>query len=341
MTLQAVQPWLWLPGVLLIGFVLDDVLTTSLQGGEGRLTAWTHRAAYAPLRLLYRLSGDRRVLDWSGSALVLVSYLMWCLLTWVGWTLIFWSQPDWLLWADSGRAPGLADVAYYTGYTLTTLGYGDLLAQTPAARLFSTLESLNGFFILTFTITFLAPLADLHSHRRALALRVYRWGPGPHALVLRALRQHPDGAGGLLNELEPALIQLETKHHTAMYLHRLHDSHTELDLNYALPALGDALLLLQAVKDPPPPGNLPALYETLSGLNWSYHLVQPRGTQPLPPLSLEPLREAGLDVISDQEFEEVLARESTFRRGLYDMAERAGYDLSEVVHPRPKRHTAA
>lgn len=333
-SLAAVQPWLWLPGALLIAAVLADVLTTSLQGSEGRLTTWTHHASYAALRLLYRLSGQQNVLTWSGSALVLNGYLVWCLLTWAGWTLVFWSQPQGLLWGSTGQAASPSDVAYYTGYTLTTLGYGDLQAQTRAARLLSVLASLNGFFILTFTITFLAPLAQLHGQRRALALRLHHWGPGPYALVAQAAHNHPDGLSGLLSELEADLIQLDTKHRTAKYLHRLHDRHTELDLTHALPVLGDALLLMQGLEQPP--SNLPVIREALAGLQQSYRRVQPQGTQPLPPLRLEPLRRAGLKTVSDEAFAELLAREQPLRRGLYSMAERSGYQLAQLAASWPQ-----
>lgn len=332
--LAALQPWLWLPGILLVAAVLDDVLTTSLQGSEGRLTTWTHHASYAALQLLYRLTGQQNVLTWSGSALVLAGYLMWCLLTWAGWTLVFWSQPQGLLWGSTGQAASPSDVAYYTGYTLTTLGYGDLQAQTRAARLLSVLASLNGFFILTFTITFLAPLAQLHGQRRALALRLHHWGPGPYELVVQAAHRHPDGLSGLLSELEADLIQLDTKHRTAKYLHRLHDQHTELDFTYALPVLGDALLLIQALKEPP--RNFPVIRQTLVGLQQSYQQVQPQGRQPLPPLTLEPLRRAGLSTISDEGFAELLTREHSLRRGLYSMAERSGHDLTRLVQPCPE-----
>ena len=59
--------------------------------------------------------------------------------------------------------PRFIDFNYYSFVTLTTLGYGDILPISPAARAFSSLEALTGQLYLAILIAHLVALRIMHS----------------------------------------------------------------------------------------------------------------------------------------------------------------------------------
>ncbi|RTR27746.1 potassium channel family protein [Deinococcus radiophilus] len=329
--LEALRPWLGLAGLGLLLFALLDLLTTSLQMGEGPLTRAIYRGTTRLLHALRRRRDRREVLAWNPIWMVMGTFISWFVLTWLGWTLLFWSQADLVTWAEDEQPASLTDTAYFVGYTLTTLGLGDLHAKTSGWRLLTPLAALNGFFLLTFAITFLTPIASSRSERRQVSLRIFRAGPTPQAFVLTGLNDHPHGLAGLLHDLSGDLIRLDAQHRSALFLHSFYDHYAEVDPHLQLAVLGEALLIAQyGLKDGPPKG-LQAVRDSVEGLIWSFYEVQDRGQSPLPPLSLEPLRQQGVNVVDAAEFQAALEREQEFRRGLYDMATTAGWPAEKVT----------
>jgi hypothetical protein len=61
-----------------------------------------------------------------GGAVILVSILInWLLLIWLSASLLFISQPDSLMNVET-NSPTVVNKIFYTGYTLSTLGLGDM-----------------------------------------------------------------------------------------------------------------------------------------------------------------------------------------------------------------------
>ncbi len=83
-------------------------------------------------------------------------YLIFLLALWVtlllcGWGLVFFGMRDQL------RPAGLhfADTFYYAGSSLLTIGYGDIVAQTTLARVFSLMAAASGLAVVAVVISFL------------------------------------------------------------------------------------------------------------------------------------------------------------------------------------------
>jgi hypothetical protein len=106
-------------------------------------------AVYAPGRItLQRLQGAA------------VVYLSTALLFASAYGLIWELTPD--AFADLHASPGdeleVADLMYFSLTTLTTTGYGDILAVDPFARSLANLESVLGVFYIAITVTRLVTL---------------------------------------------------------------------------------------------------------------------------------------------------------------------------------------
>lgn len=317
--------------MVLIVWVMADLLVSSMQSGEGRLSLLIHRPLYAALHRLASLTGRRGVLAWSGAVLVVGTLCAWITLTWLGWSLVFWSVPGSIVGSAKETAADAWDVVYFVGYTLGTLGLGDLKPIGNGWRILTDLASLNGFFLITFGISFVVPTAQAQAARRIFALRLYRLGPTAQDLVVTGWHDHPGGLQGLLSELAAEVNVLDAQHKNAPSLHRFHDHRAEESLERSLPALDEALSLIEFALDMPPTRGLRAVRASLSSLLDTYRRMNPSIEVDAPPIpDLTPLRRAGLPVRPDAEVQAAFAALEERRRLLRAMTERGRLLWAEV-----------
>ncbi|GMA17484.1 potassium channel family protein [Deinococcus metallilatus] len=335
---------LWLPGAVLILVVLLDLLASSMQTGEGRLTRLIHRPLYAAVQALARLTERRSLLAWSGSVLMVGTLTAWVLLSWLGWSLVFWTRPGALVGASTGTPADFWDVLYFVGYTMPTLGLGDLKPVYIGWRLLTDLTALDGFVLITFAISFIVPVAQAQAGRRILALRIHRLGGTAQGLVTTAWYDHPHGLQGLVDDLAVSLNALDAQLKNTPGLYRFHDRRHEESLEISLPALDEALSLIEHALDAPPPRGLRAVRASISSLLDTYRYVHPGTPASPPPLpDLTPLRAAGLPLRGGAEVERAFAALTDRRRVLLDMTRRGGFHWSQVeqvedcVYPDPGR----
>lgn len=115
---------------------------------------------------------------------------------WIGWALIFYPHvPDGFSYSpglDPSRYNNGAEALYISAVTLTTLGYGDVIAAHPVIRFLSPLEALTGFALLTAAVSWFMQIYPALGRRRALAVRL-------------ALLQHAD-YGSRLDDLDPSSV---------------------------------------------------------------------------------------------------------------------------------------
>lgn len=329
---------LWIPGGLLIAAALLDLLASSMQSGEGRLAWLLHRPLYAVVRWLARMTGQRTLLAWSGSTLVIGTLVFWTLLTWLGWTLVFLSRPGQLVGSNTGTPADPWDVLYFVGYTVATLGLGDLKPLSNLWRLLTDIAALNGFVLITFAISFIVPVAQAQADRRILALRLHRWGATAQGLVITAWHDHPGGLAGLIEGVSDELSALDARHKNTPALFRFHDRHPSESLELALPALDEALTLIEHALDTPPPRGLRILRASISSVLDTYTRVSWGDRTAEPPLpDLAPLRAAGLPVRGDAEFRERVVALSDRRRVLHSMTLWGSFEWTQVEACVPVR----
>ena len=245
--------FLWLPGFLLIAFVMADLMASTIQGGEGRFTHYIQQGICQLSSGFYQLTGRRSFLVWSGAVVILVTTATWTALLWLGWLLVFMSAPEAVLNGQTLEPAGFWGRVYFAGFAISTLGVGDFQAGGSLWRVLTVLAALNGFFLLTFSITFVVPVAQAQSLRRRVALRIYRAGATTEAL----LRSQPEGESplqDLLSDLLPDLIQLEHIHRANPVLHRFHGPPREEAIELGMAALDEALSVLEVADGAKPRG---------------------------------------------------------------------------------------
>ncbi|WP_134772296.1 potassium channel family protein [Ornithinimicrobium flavum] len=163
---------LTLAGVLLLLVGLHDMFHTLLHPtGQGALT----RIVLAGTWRVSRATGHRLGSAVGPAAMVGV-ILMWVVLQILGWALVYLPHvPRGFLYASGIDPADYAEIAqalYLSAVTLTTLGYGDVVATDQWIRLATPLQALTGFALLTAALTWFMQIHPPLSRRRALALEL-------------------------------------------------------------------------------------------------------------------------------------------------------------------------
>ncbi|ERG64404.1 hypothetical protein L332_08075 [Agrococcus pavilionensis RW1] len=159
-------------GVAIIAIGLWDMFHTLLHpSGRGALSRRLLAATWALTKPFRRRLGSV-----AGAAGMLLVVLLWVVLQGLGWALIYLPHMP----AEFTYSPGLdaddyapfAESLYVSFVTLTTLGFGDVLAVTSWIRLVAPLEALTGFALLTAAMTWFSQIYPPLSRRRALSLQL-------------------------------------------------------------------------------------------------------------------------------------------------------------------------
>lgn len=118
-------------GALLILLVIYDAIRTTLSvsSSGGPLTNRLVSGLWFLLLNIHRRRKSHAMLSSVGLWITVTLLLTWFFVAWLGWFLLFCSSPQAVVVSTSKATASVMERAYYTGYTLTTLGYGDFGRQ--------------------------------------------------------------------------------------------------------------------------------------------------------------------------------------------------------------------
>lgn len=311
-------------GVVLVCVVLADVFLTVLFPASGRgpirrpLSRWSWRFFAAVGRRLGTAT-RRRFLAYSGPAQIAATVLVWVVLLVVGWSAVF--QPALGTSVVAARGPtdtGWPTALYFSGFSFTTLGTGDVVPVSATYRLLSVAEAAIGFSVFTLALTYFLSVYGAITARRSFAssLHARTYGTGSSVQLLVGLAADGDIAGGRqrLGHLAGSLTHTLETHRSYPVLRYFHFRERRYALPQILLVALDASALLSSALDPERYRGLvrsPAIFE-LSGAGSELlaELVPDRGaTAPEPGTAsgwerhferaAAELAAAGLDVVPD------------------------------------------
>ncbi len=179
-------------GVVCLVAALADLFLTVLHiEAESPLTSTLHRALWWLLRSLIWLLPRRaqgRVLSWGAPLMVASTLVFWALLFVVGFGLLYLPlihDVRYMRVDDGARTTALGDALYYSGVSFFTIGYGDLAATHPLARLLSVLEAGAGLLIISMAVAYLLTIYPPITRQMALAVSLNQQTAGrPEASVM-------------------------------------------------------------------------------------------------------------------------------------------------------------
>ena len=312
-------------GIALLALVVLDALWTTLwvNGGGGPLSGRLAAALWWALRKTTRKGRDWPV-SLAGPVILVAVVLGWVTLLWAGWTLVFSSDPAALAYSGTGERPDWAGRIYFAGYTLFTLGIGNVVPERGAWEVVTAVASGSGMLFVTLGISYVLSVLGAVVTSRAFAGSVGGLGDDAEEVVRRAW----DGEryAGLtlpLASLSSQLDVLGQQHLAYPILHYYHALDPDAAPASAVAVLDEALTILRfgvpSERRPPESvleGARSSVESYLHTLRDAY--VDPADLAPRPP-DLGRLRAAGLPTVSDHAFAEALADLNERRRSLLGM----------------------
>ncbi len=227
-------------GLILVGGVLWDAFETVIlprrASGRVRLTRLFYRVTWRLWRACAAaLSAGRRqaFLGFYGPLSLLALLTLWATSIVVGFGALQWAAGSAL--SPTAAPRGLGTDLYMSGTTFFTLGLGDVVPTTSAARALTVIEAGTGFAFLAIVIGYLPVIYQAFSRREvAISLLDARAGTPPSAgELLWRQRDDPDHEGlrTLLQEWEhwaadvleshlsyPALAYFRSQHNNQSWL---------------------------------------------------------------------------------------------------------------------------
>jgi len=313
-------------GIVVLGITVVDLLWTTLwvEGGAGPLTAWVMAGTWAGIRTT--VGQYPRVRSLSGPVILVLTLSVWIVLLWGGWTLVFAGTPYTLI-DTVGRGPvSWVDRIYFVGYTLFTLGNGDIVPRDGRWRLATTVTTASGMLFVTLSVSYILSVLDAVTQKRAFANGIT--GLGSHGTSIVRRGWTGEAFAGLELPLSASTTQLNrlvANHKAYPLLHYFHTTEAEHAPVVAIAILDDVLTLLRfgvAESDRP---SRPITANARSSVDNYLELLRSAFIQPAdrtpPPPDLHPLREAGIQTVSEEAFEESLAEMAERRRALLGLVE--------------------
>ena len=227
-------------GVALVGSIVVDVLWTTIAvgGGGGPITSRVSNCLWKLLLHQHRTSPSHQLLSIAGYTTIVISTLLWFLVTWVGWVLIFSTSDRSLVSADTKQPTDI--------WEKVTLGLGDYQPQGKIWQLATAAAAANGFFLITLSITYLLSVVSAGTQKRQLATYISCLGYTPAEIVTKAwngkdfgmLSQH-------LVAIAPMLALYGQSHFAYPVLHYFHSTRRETAAEVNMAVLDEALTLLE------------------------------------------------------------------------------------------------
>jgi hypothetical protein len=186
-----------------------------------------------------------------GPLAMLGLFAVWVAALIIGFGVLEWSvQP-------AGSVASLRDELYMSGVTFFTLGYGDIVPHSGAARLVAVLEAGTGLGFIAVVIGYLPVLYQLYARREAHVIQLdARAGSPPTAVTMLCRHAEADGLANLdmlLRQWEIWGAELLESHLTYPMLAYYRSQHDNQSWLAALTAITDccALILVGATDLPP------------------------------------------------------------------------------------------
>lgn len=233
-------------GCLLVLLVLLDVFRTVLWSGQGA-GPLTGTITALGRRVLSRMSGGARVRSAVGPIAIVTIVGLWAALLLVGFTLILQGQADSFHTAFDGQPVDWSERAYFVGYSLFTLGNGDLAPTTDVGRLLTVAIAATGLFLISLSVTYLLPVTSAAVASRSFASAAGALGDTAEDVVLGAWDGDRVHLTEELRQLALSLSLLAEQQLAYPVLHLFESSDQRTSAPLAIAQLDDVLTLLDGV----------------------------------------------------------------------------------------------
>lgn len=293
-------------GLGVVLFTLTDVFVTTVSmRGAGPLSSRLMNHIWRPAATSTRLS--HRGLEIYGSLMLPLAVVIWGVLLYAGWALVFLAGPDAVVEASSGAPAGWWDRIYFTGYTISTLGNGELRPDGGVWQGLTVAASVTGLALITLAITYVTPVMSAVVTKRRVARMIVALGPTPTDVLDKGWDgQSFQRIASHMTNLAPALADLAQQHMAYPVLHYFHPAERATALAPAVAVLDDALTLLRFGVAPAHRLDPVTLHTTMAAIDVLLSALQAAHIDPadrapdVPPLSV--LERLDVPTVTDDEY---------------------------------------
>lgn len=188
--------------LILLAAISDLAYTTFSPFGAGKIANFITQGCWNISLKLCGYDGSKQILQIVGIFAIGLVIIAWFLLIWLGGSLIFCSDEYSIVHSQTGQPASTAEKYYYTGFTLSTLGVGDFVANKDGWRIFTVVLSLGGFMLITTAISYMLPVLSAVAFRKSIGRYITHLGSTPQNI----LKNH--WKDGNFKSLEPHLSEL-------------------------------------------------------------------------------------------------------------------------------------
>ncbi len=234
-------------GISFILLTVIDIFQTVIQiGGGGVMSKFFSEHLWKFFVWIAGGDPQSKILAYAGGFILASLFFFWIILLWAGFSLIYLSEEAAVVDTNSGRMVSTVGKIYYVGYTLTSLGNGDLKSGSDAWRLMSNFMGITSMFIVTLSISYLLPVLQAALSKRVLAKYINQMGDNPQEILIKGWNGKDFSL--LYNRMRTldAMILKHTENHLAYpILHYFHAERREFSAPLNLAKLDEALTCIQ------------------------------------------------------------------------------------------------
>jgi hypothetical protein len=293
----------WLGILLLIGVVLDIIITTLSPRGAGFFSKFIISGVWRIFLWACGKKGNHPILDYYPTLVSVIMLSFWIALLWFSNALILLSDPYSVLSTDRIPATYIEKI-YYTGYTISTLGNGEFIPGSKFWMIYTNLLAYTGLLMITISITYLVPLLQAEIQRRTLCLHIASFGHSAENILIQNWNGNDfSDLSDHFDDLREEIFYLGQNHNAYPILHHSHSHVKHRSTAITITMLDEVLtIIMHCIPQEHWPNRTSirslriAITSYLTTLDRAF--ITPSKELPPPP-DFEALREAGIPVFSD------------------------------------------
>lgn len=318
-------------GIIITGWAFIEGLWTTIWI-DGHSAPLTGRLTTLIWKLMRTITGLKRhkLLSLSGPIILVTTVSVWIILILLGWSLIFYADPDSIQNPTTKAYPNFIGHIWYIAYTMFTVGNGDYVPTSGAWELSSSLVAFGGMGMVTLSVTYILQIISAVVAKRAFASQVTSIGTSPEDFVTSQWTGDSFGDIELqLSSISGSLATLTEQHMAYPILHYYHAANAQKANPIALVTLDEALTIITyGVPEKHHPAgtilkssrnSIKSFLDTLRGA----YIKPSDDVPPLPDLSK--LREKGVPTVDDETFKAKLDEMKERRKVLYGVIQNGAW----------------
>jgi hypothetical protein len=323
-------------GIFILIITTTDLIKTALSvNGAGFISRRLAKTVWKVLLALNKHMGKRKILEMSGALILMTIIINWLLLIWLSASLLFISDSNSLMNVETNTSTTIVNKIFFTGYTLSTLGLGDIEPEGPFWDILTAILSFAGLILISVAITYLIPVVSAEIEKRKISVYITTIGCSVEEILVNYWN------GSNFKELDKPFICLTDmiirhgqNHKAYSVLHFFHTSDKKEAFVLNIANLDEVLTtLLHNIPEVSRPSThaLMGLRRAISSYLVTLPGVFIKPSEEIPPIQrLNKLEEMNIPVIQNKEIELAYTNLSCRRRLLLALIKDDGWEWDDI-----------